>query len=200
MEHLRALVHVGIVLATAGPLTPGETAALKREASAIWQPYGVALTWFDRGDDCSAAAVQEWLAPVDVLLHIATDASAPERADGDEPLGFVRFIRGVPSHTVYLRHASLERFVLAAHVGRWPVGDLQPSLRDEILGRALGRVLAHEVGHVLLAMPSHADSGLMRAGFAAEDLVAAHRERLRLNRSAVMRLARRGDGRQAVSP
>jgi hypothetical protein len=36
-------------------------------------------------------------------------------------------------------------------------------LRDEVVARALGRALAHEIGHYLLRSPHHASSGLMQA-------------------------------------
>ena len=39
----------------------------------------------------------------------------------------------------------------------WP-----ETMREEIVGRVLGRVLAHEIGHYVLRSPQHAANGLMR--------------------------------------
>ena len=40
---------------------------------------------------------------------------------------------------------------------QWP-----PALRDRTLGRVVGRVLAHEIGHFVLRSPRHTSRGLMR--------------------------------------
>jgi hypothetical protein len=50
---------------------------------------------------------------------------------------------------------------------QWPV-----RLRDQVVARAVGRVLAHEVGHYLLRWPHHAEAGLMRSEFHASSLAA----------------------------
>ena len=47
----------------------------------------------------------------------------------------------------------------------------RPSVGPRDLGRALGRVLAHEIGHVLLGLPSHQPHGLMRRAFHPLDMV-----------------------------
>ena len=44
-----------------------------------------------------------------------------------------------------------------------------------MLGKLLGRIVAHELGHVLLNSPSHADSGLMRALYQAGDVCECRR-------------------------
>ena len=60
--------------------------------------------------------------------------------------------------------ASLTVGELTGALGRQQIG------RDE-MGRALGRVAAHEIGHVLLALPNHQRQGLMRESFQAIDMV-----------------------------
>jgi hypothetical protein len=44
--------------------------------------------------------------------------------------------------------------------------------RDQLLGRALGRVLAHELYHVLLRTRAHAREGLARPAQSSADLLA----------------------------
>jgi hypothetical protein len=52
-----------------------------------------------------------------------------------------------------------------------------------------GRVLAHELGHVLLGSPGYHDpAGLMKARFMADDLVRLERSRFRLADSSIVRL------------
>lgn len=50
---------------------------------------------------------------------------------------------------------------------------IQPSYeREQLLGRALGRVLAHELYHILLRTTSHGTDGLARPAQTAADLMA----------------------------
>jgi hypothetical protein len=62
----------------------------------------------------------------------------------------------------------------------------RPLLKDYIAARALGRVLAHEVGHVLLGA-QHDASGLMQPIFASTDLAGWDRARFRLAASGIDR-------------
>ena len=65
-------------------------------------------------------------------------------------------------------------------------------LRERELGRALGRVLAHEIGHVLLGLPSYHDAkGLMRAALPVDDLVQLERRGVQLAEASVNRLGER---------
>ena len=48
--------------------------------------------------------------------------------------------------------------VLGAEEWQWP-----RLLREQIMGRILGRVLAHEIGHYVLGDPRHTVAGLMRS-------------------------------------
>ena len=63
---------------------------------------------------------------------------------------------------MFLHYDAINRAVtnsvaLGLREGRWP-----PALRDRVLGRIVGRVLAHEIGHFVLRSPRHASRGLMR--------------------------------------
>ncbi len=70
-------------------------------------------------------------------------------------------------------------------------------LRERELGRALGRVLAHEIGHVLLGLPSYHDAtGLMRAALPVEALVQIERQGVQLAEASVNRLRERASGRE----
>jgi len=47
-------------------------------------------------------------------------------------------------------------------------------MRDRILGRIAGRVLAHEIGHFVLRSPRHASRGLMRPIQSIAELIAGN--------------------------
>jgi hypothetical protein len=68
----------------------------------------------------------------------------------------------------------------------WP-----SSLADVITARALGRVLAHEIGHFLLGSPTHTRGGLMRAAFDGRQLSEWSRRGFELHDTALPRLRAR---------
>ena len=71
------------------------------------------------------------------------------------------------------------------------VSDWPPAVRDDLIGRALGRVLAHEIGHYLLILRSHTPDGLMQPSFKAAALVAPDRGAFALSDRLVPRLRAR---------
>lgn len=184
MELRRAVFHLGVVLAAAGPIDADQWTAIQREAAAIWQPYGVAVTWIDAEPECRSDA-PAWLAPVDYLLHLAADTA------DHAALGAVRFRNGGPDDTIQLLYRPVYRMVNESAIGGWPVRNLPAPMRSRILSRALGRVLAHEIGHVLLDFPAHDRTGLMRPAFLPDDLVGFDHSHLRLSPAFVRRLEHR---------
>lgn len=63
--------------------------------------------------------------------------------------------------------------------GNWDRKEL-PNIDDHTYARALGRVLAHELGHLLLRLNGHRDRGLMRSAFSHRSLTARGRRAFRL--------------------
>jgi hypothetical protein len=59
-----------------------------------------------------------------------------------------------------------------------------PTPREYRLGLVLGRAVAHEIGHFLLATGTHAESGLMRAAIDASEFAGVGGETFRLDRNA----------------
>ena len=69
---------------------------------------------------------------------------------------------------------------------------VNPLLHDYAIAAALGRVVAHEIGHVLLGMPAYYDTdGLMRTTFFPDDLARPERSRFHVDASGVARLRSR---------
>jgi hypothetical protein len=124
------------------------------EASRIWRQYGVSLVTEDAGG-CADAS--------DAVLKVTIDVGRVS-ASRDAGLGAIQFASdGTPGSAIVLNYDAVTRIatsapVMGLHPALWPVG-----LRDEIIARALGRALAHEIGHYLLRSPLHARSGLMQA-------------------------------------
>ena len=89
--------------------------------------------------------------------------------------------RGLHDHRLAYAVPDRGRIVLwteqvtRAARGDWDSGKARP-LGERELGRALGRVLAHELGHLFLGKSQHEASGLMRSSFRHRDLTGRRRE------------------------
>ena len=77
--------------------------------------------------------------------------------------------------TIYLSRTTVEA---VAQVGR--ASQLPPNL----LARALGRVLAHELAHLVLG-PGHSDCGILKPNFSRKDLTSFDGRALRFSRDHV---------------
>ena len=171
-----ATVTVGVRLIVDRSTTPAVMMPRARsEAQAIWNAYGVALRW---SDEQSA----------DTMLHldVIVDRGGATHESPHPELGHTTLgCGGVPHGPVHISMGAIEETIGAAPA-------LDPALRDRQRAIAIGRVLAHEIGHALLGTPSYHDSeGLMRASFGAVDLTGVDRRRLRLSARSVSRLRAR---------
>lgn len=149
------------VHSTTSAVSRATAAALEREAAAIWRPYGVDLHW--PSSPCALAD-----ASFDVLIA----PTLPHATDGAPVLGRTHVELTPVEHVpILIDYGTTERTIatltvgaLAAEIGVQRVGPRE-------MGRALGRILAHEIGHVLLAMSQHQRHGLMRESYQAIDML-----------------------------
>jgi hypothetical protein len=144
-----------------------ERTAMLREADAIWRAHGVAIV---------ALAPTQPLAPPDTDVHLVVTLDRtpkPPPAPGRPPrLGAILFDhQNVPATTLAIEVAAVEATVARSRWGGRPFEQWPSAWRDALVGRALGRVLAHEIGHYLLASRLHARDGLMRASFDGDELL-----------------------------
>jgi hypothetical protein len=145
----------------------------RNEATAIWSAYGVELQWSE--SDCGAA--------LDLDVIVGRHEPGVVLDGSPSVLGTTTVDRsGVVRAPIHISIDTIE-YLLLHRTGELPV------LRDQELGRALGRVLAHELGHVLLGVPTyHESSGLMRARLPVQELARYDRKGLRLTDASVRRL------------
>jgi acyl dehydratase len=177
-----AAICIGLALHFAGPAPSGAlVAALQQEAAAIWAPYDVELRW-----QAPVCVVEDASFEVQVARH------RPRASGNRTVLGATRFelthIDRVPVVIDYdateMMLASLTIEQLTTTVGHWPVGSQE-------LGRALGRVVAHEIGHILLGLPNHQAQGLMRRAFEPIELVFPTRRQYGLSPLEIDRMRHR---------
>ncbi|MEP7307405.1 MAG: hypothetical protein ABJA98_17995 [Acidobacteriota bacterium] len=143
------------------PLPPRLAEAAMGEVTRVWAPYGVDVETLRPGDGGRHGAIR-----LAVKL-----ADRPARQAAAKALGSIQFLGDAPEPAIVLYQDAIEGVVSTVKIfGRenreWPV-----ALCHFILGRVLGRALAHEIGHFLLRSRQHSAAGLMRSDLAPADLV-----------------------------
>jgi hypothetical protein len=151
-------------------------AAAIDEAAAIWRRYGVDLQFAERSADTALS------------LDVIVERTAHRRKYEGEPAVLGRTIIAPGSAEQAPLRISFDA-VTALLDSQHGVNQL---LHDYALAAALGRVVAHEIGHVLLGSPAYHDAdGLMRTTFFPDDLGRPERSRFMLAHHSVERLRAR---------
>jgi hypothetical protein len=170
-EILRVTVHLHVAKAIASRVIRRD---IEDEAESLWKPYGVRLVWGDTPDPGEETA-----------FALEAIVERPPISNWVAVLGHTSFGLDPPRKPIRVSFDQTER-VLASRAASWPW-----NVHDRKMARALGRVLAHEIGHVLLAVPSHDRVGLMRASFDPAELADPNPAPFRLTCNAVGRLRSR---------
>ena len=162
------LTHVvAIVLSWTGAAAPpaAQVEAMAREADALWRAHGVAIV---------LVAPDARLPPVPPASRLTVSLGTVRRAAPSGPadtLGAIVFdALNRPATELTLHVSSIAATVGAARWSGHPLAAWPPAFADYVIGRALGRVLAHEIGHYLLAWRGHSPHGLMREAFDGHQL------------------------------
>ena len=158
--------------------------SMQSEASAIWQRYGVQIQWAANGRDVRCPWVH---GTFDVLVEY--QASSVENASRLSVLGSTHLApAGIDRVGICVDYDETQHLLESLSASRLIPLMGHPDIGPADIGRALGRVLAHEIGHVLLDAPRHQPWGLMRRSFAPDDLAARQRWAYTLSRKEVERL------------
>lgn len=172
-------VHLELDFAAA--MTPVASTAVA-EASRVWTPYRVSIR---QGGPVSDDAV---------VVRVTIANRAPSTAPDPRAVGSIQFQNGSPLPEITLFEQRAWELICAtagADADHWPI-----SYRNMLLGRVLGRALAHELGHFLLQSRQHSAAGLMRAAPPVAELIAESRATLFLTPEELELLAREDIRRQ----
>ena len=157
----RTAASVCIDLTVIENLTGPTFTAMRSEASRIWLAHGIVLRWTP---PASGAC--------DTVVPLTFDDTRLRRALGgksSKALAVTVFLgrsRGV--------YVSVPRaFAMLARMDERHAGIVSGGARERRGGMLLGRVVAHELGHVLLNTTSHVDAGLMRPIFGKRDALSS---------------------------
>ncbi len=167
--------------------SPVTLQSMQREASAIWQRYGVQIQWPASRHEAQCPKVH---GTFDVLVEYR--ASPVENASRSSVLGSTHLAPAAIDRVgIFVDYDETQHLLESLSASRLIPLVGHPDIGPVEIGRALGRVLAHEIGHVLLAAPDHQSWGLMRRSFAPDDLAMRQRWTYTLSKKEVVRLATR---------
>jgi hypothetical protein len=152
----------------AGCLRPHVVRQMKDETSRIWSLLDVRIDWIDSMPN---AAATDSAVDLTVLLE---ESVAPEPA-WSAGRGLLLALIHQPdlpcgSGLIRLWVAQARRHTASIRLQGLPLESLPQALVDLFLARALGRALAHEIGHYLFGS-AHTAHGLMRASFTPAELI-----------------------------
>jgi hypothetical protein len=150
------------------------------EVRELWKPYLDVVFRTDAETVCAGT----------LRLLITDQADATTDARRSPPLGWIEFVdHEQPAQTITVSARAARRM---QREGRWlgrPLGTLPLGSSQTFMARALGRAIAHEIGHYLLRSTTHSPGGLMRARFTVADIMDNSRSHFRLDRDEEARLA-----------
>lgn len=134
-----------------------------RVVDRIWARHGIGFRW-----------TVEPLRPArPVQLRVVLqDGDQSRDSHGRFVVASIPFLGPARPHTAIDASVSRARAFARSVIRTAPTWFAEaPGGLSELLVRALGRAVAHEIGHYLSASPLHAPEGLMRAVFGADDLL-----------------------------
>ena len=158
---------------------PALKAAVLEEATAIWAAYDVEIHEATADDAARGDGA--------VKLAVAV-ADRPARNVNADALGSIYFVDSVPTAAIMLYPNTIVSMLPASLLLGPGVHERSPFSNDRILGRVMGRALAHEIGHYLLRSRYHSADGLMRASPQMLELVDQQRRGFTLGSHDVARL------------
>src|SRR5262245_19907149 len=153
-ESIAATPSLLIGVTVAGDISPTLVPRVLDEAADIWRAAVFTIAWLrDEGEGVRPPPLRVWIG----------DARGSRINDRAMALGWIVFDEdGTPARNIYVSHANAVALLSLARSlssrDRMPIAEL-----ETLLGRAMGRALAHELGHFLLASKEHTSKGLMRA-------------------------------------
>jgi hypothetical protein len=166
-----SLPPVTITVSAEAAVPPTLVKRVLDETDAVWRAAGFSFVW-RRETDAARARIDAGpcLAPgLRVTIGSGRAADAERRHDNRMALGWIVFDDGRPDSEIYISYDNAEAYMISSR-GAVGLVDRMPILeREFLLARVMGRALAHEIGHFLLASKVHTPRGLMMATHTASE-------------------------------
>jgi hypothetical protein len=193
-----AIPPMAVTVATASTVSPTLVMRVLEETDAVWRAAGVTFVWRRvAGETVPRARAIEARPCPSPTLHVVIGrdrgADADHRRDnGTMALGWIAFDEhDAPDSEIYLSHENAEAYMRGSRIVVGLTEQKPIAEREMLLARAMGRALAHEIGHYLLASKIHTARGLMQAAHTASEFFGADRAPFNLDAAQRMTVAAR---------
>jgi len=159
---------------TIAPDVPAALVTLAlEEADAVWRASGLTFVWNRHRADRSisiAASGPAACRALDVVIGHNRGTGPDIGRENKTALGWIVFDGpDVPAHEIYLSYENAQAFMAGSRAVVGAIEQMTLAERETKLARVMGRALAHELGHYLLASKAHTPGGLMQAVHTASD-------------------------------
>jgi hypothetical protein len=130
---------------------------VQEEVAELWRPYGVDIIWEDAWMEGTTRQMPE-------LFVFFVDRELEGRSGGGATaVAWILFVEGSPRKLINVSVSAARRLLSESRwVDERPLRMAPTSAQDRLIGTMIGRALAHEIGHYLLASSKHAKEGLMK--------------------------------------
>ncbi len=165
-----AVVHrrIGLIVHNLANMDVHIVDGLLDEAARVWQPYGIEIA--KAAEAASDTRVTHPRETVRIVIEAPTHRGSGQGAAG--ALGWIEFLEnGTPRDILHISVEGARRLMLNTRLAGRRLDERTAVWHDRFLVRALGRGLAHELGHYLLQVRSHAATGLMREHFRGVEML-----------------------------
>jgi hypothetical protein len=191
-------VVVNVVEAPGVP--PALVTRLLVETDEIWRAAGIPFLWrrtpHQPVPDPRTPDTGPFL-PSALRVIVGNDKGVAR--DHRTPLGWIVFDNDAPQQEIYLSYKNAWTLMAASRVVIGALDQMPIVRREMLLARAMGRALAHELAHYLLASKVHTKRGLLKASRTAAELFAMERGGFRIDRWQRQTIAARLTGLPVVA-
>ena len=154
---------VTLLIQSAEDIAPATLQVMGSEVAQIFEPYGIAVNLLRYRSGASTPVMERA-----IVVKFCGDCGPTSRGMGDlthsgATMAFTHSVDGQLLPFVEVLCDKVKAVLLERHFGATHA----PML---LVGRALARVVAHEMYHVLANTKRHTDDGLMRPHLSARDL------------------------------
>jgi hypothetical protein len=160
--HVLAASVVTLILQYDHAYSPRSLDAMKREVASIVAGAGIKIDWRLRADVRSSDSFEN-------LVVVRFHGSCNMQSILPDERGYYAFTHVTDGEV--LSFSEIECDKVSSSIGP-AMSRAQWRRRDSILGRALGRVLVHELFHMLANTERHAGEGVTRPALSAAQLIA----------------------------
>jgi len=191
---------MAVNVTVAANVSPALVTRLLAETDAVWRASGFTFVWrMTPRELVPHESVSEAGPYMPTRLHvvIGNDTGA---AQGDRiQLGWIVFDgEHTPEQQIYLSYENAQRYLAASRDVVGLIANMPTIQRLTLMGRVMGRALAHELGHYLLASKVHTRRGLMQAARTAYDFFSINRDGFDIDSAQRLAIASRWQGGSLV--